>query len=143
MDAPKAGPDERGQPEPDAQGVRIAGAVVAMAGGLVTALIEVFLTPLRVGTVRLPVSPVLAIVGNVALVWFTYRATGKRAALVLPALVWIAVMLLASGRTNEGDLLITGNNWVGLVTILIGTAAFAIAAYLLLVPRRPAPPRRS
>lgn len=123
--------------------VRVLGGLVAVAGGLVTALIEVFLAPLRVGTVRLPVSPVLAVLGNVALVWFTYRATGKRGVLVLPALAWMAVLLMAAGRTDEGDLLLTGDNWVGLATIFVGTAAFAVAAYFLLVPRRPTPPHRT
>lgn len=116
--------------------LRVLGAVVAMAGALVTALIEVFLAPLRLGTVRVPVSLVFALVGNLVLVWFTYRVTGKRAAVALPALVWIAVMVLASGRTTEGDLLLTGDNWVGPVTILFGTVAFAAGAYRLIVPGR-------
>jgi Family of unknown function (DUF6113) len=116
--------------------LRVLGALVAMAGGLVTAVLEVFLAPLRLGTVRLPLSLVLAVLGNLVLVWFTYRVTEKRAAIALPAVVWIVVMVLASGRTSEGDLLLTGDNWVGLLTILGGTIAFAGGAYRLIVPRR-------
>jgi Family of unknown function (DUF6113) len=116
--------------------LRVLGALVAVAGALVTAVIEVFLAPLRAGTVRVPVSLLLAVAGNLALVWYTYRVTGKRAAVALPALVWVVVMVRASGRTAEGDLLLTGDNWVGLLTILGGTVAFAGGAYFLIVPRR-------
>jgi hypothetical protein len=121
--------------------VRVLGGLVAVAAGLVTALVEVFLAPLRLGGVRIPVSPLLAVGGNLALVWFTHTVTGRRGAIVAPALVWMAVMVVSSGRTDEGDLLLTGDNWVGLVTILVGSVAFAGGAYFLLVPRRPALPR--
>lgn len=116
--------------------VRIAGGLVAVAGGLVTAVVEVFLTPLRIDGVRLPVSILLAIAGNLVLVWFTYRTTGRRGMVVLPFLVWMVVMIRASGRTAEGDLLLTGDNWVGLVTIFAGTAAFAVGGYRLITVRR-------
>jgi hypothetical protein len=81
------------------------------------------------------VSPLLAVAGNLVLVWFTYRATGRRGAVVLPVLVWMAVMIPAAGRTNEGDLLLTGDNSVGLVTIFAGVVAFAVGAYRLMLPR--------
>lgn len=109
-----------------------------MAGGLVTAVIEAFLTPLRIGTTRAPFSILLAVVGNVLLVWFTYRATSHKGAAVLPGLVWFAIMIIAAARTTEGDLLLTGNNWVGVATIFAGTIGFAGALYRLILPRRPA-----
>jgi hypothetical protein len=138
VDSPEAGRAGRGD-----LALRVLGGLVAMAGGLVTAVIEVFLAPLRVGTVRLPLSLLLAVVGNLVLVWYTYRVTEKLAAVALPALVWIVVMVRASGRTTEGDLLLTGDNWVGLLTILGGTVAFAGGAYRLILPRRQIPPRRT
>jgi hypothetical protein len=123
--------------------LRVLGGLVAIAGALVTAVIEVFLAPLRVGTVRLPVSLLLAVVGNLALVWFTHQATGRRGAVVLPALVWMAVMIPAAGRTDEGDLLLTGDNWVGLVTIFGGVVAFAVGAYRLIMPNARTRSRRT
>jgi len=43
------------------------------------------------------------------------------------------VVVAEAGRTRaEGDLLITGNNWVGIVTILVGAIAWALGPYLLL-----------
>jgi hypothetical protein len=116
--------------------LRIMGALVGLAGGLVTAVLEVFLSPLRVGTVRLPASILLAVIGNLVLVWYTHRATSHRGAALLPGAAWFVVMVLAAGRTSEGDLLLTGDNWVGLVTIFAGTIAFALAAYRLILPRR-------
>jgi hypothetical protein len=117
--------------------LRIVGVLVGMAGGLITAVIEAFLTPLRIGSARVPVSILLAVVGNVLLVWFTYRATSHRGAAVLPGLVWFAIMIIAAGRTSEGDLLLTGDNWVGVATIFAGTIGFAGAVYRLILPRGP------
>jgi hypothetical protein len=131
VDGSEAGPAGRGD-----LALRVLGALVAMSGAFVTAVFEVFLAPLRVGTVRLPLSLLLAVVGNLVLVWYTYRVTEKRAAVALPALVWIVVMVRASGRTTEGDLLLTGDNWVGLLTILGGTVAFAAGAYRLILPAK-------
>lgn len=117
--------------------LRVLGALVAVAGALVTALIEAFLSPLRVDTVRVPVSVVVAVVANVALVWFTYRVTGSRAAVALPALVWLAVMFgFAGWRTTEGDQLLRPDNWVGQLTIFGGAVAFGLGAYRLILPRQ-------
>ncbi len=121
--------------------VRVLGGLVAVAGTLVTAAIEVFFAPLRAGSVRLPVSLVIAIVANLVLVWFTYRATGRRGAVVLPAVIWLAIMIgFASLRTREGDLLFTGDNWVAQLTLFGGSVAFGAGAYKLIVARPPAPP---
>jgi hypothetical protein len=117
--------------------LRVAGLVVAVLAAAVSALIEVFMVPLRVGGVLIGLSLVLAVVGNVTLVWFTYRVTGWPWAVALPALAWFAVFLPASDRTTEGDLLLTGDNWVGITTILCGSIAFAIGAGRLILLRRP------
>jgi hypothetical protein len=124
---------------------RVAGAVVGVAGGLVTALIAALYVPLYAGTIRLPISPVIAIVANVTLVWFTYRVTDHKGASLLPGLVWMGVLIVAAGRTTEGDLLLVGDNWVGLTTILAGVLAYTMSAVRLL-GRRPGlaktPPER-
>jgi len=46
------------------------------------------------------------------------------------------VMLVAGNETGGGDLLITGDNWVGVSTILLGAVAWAAAAYLLMFRRQ-------
>src|SRR3982751_3698258 len=73
---------------------RIVGFVIAVLLAAVSAAYEAFLTPLYWGSTRLPVSLVAALVGNIALVYFTYVVTGRRLATVGPAVVWVAVMVV-------------------------------------------------
>jgi hypothetical protein len=112
--------------------MRGAGLVVAVALAAVTAAFEAALTPLYWGEVRLPIALVLAVVGNVGLVWFTVAVTGRRLAVAAPALVWTAVLVVASARTTEGDLVLTGNNWVGIGTMLAGSVTFGVAGFALI-----------
>jgi hypothetical protein len=124
------------------------GMVVAVGLAAASAIWEAFLTPLALQWtsgghphfVRLPVALVLAIVGNAALAWFTYTVTGRVLAVLAPFAAWTIPMVVAAGRTREGDLVLTGNNWVGLGTMFAGALAFAVAAYWLVVRtlRRPA-----
>jgi hypothetical protein len=141
-DAPAAPylPDAAPKPPPpwlDAAhlALRIVGGLVAVAAAAVTALAEIFFAPLRVGGVLIGASVVFAVVANVAIVYFTVAATGARWPALVPPVVWFALMLLASGRRGEGDLLLTSNNWVGLVTIFAGSLAFAGAGYRLIQSR--------
>jgi hypothetical protein len=126
--------------------IRIAGFVVALLLAAVSAAIEAFLAPLYWGSVRVPLGLLLAVVGNLGLVWFTVRVTGRRLTVLGPALVWTAVMVTASTRTTEGDLVLTSNNWVGIGTMLAGSLTFAAAGYRLILtgvrPARSAPPPR-
>lgn len=120
---------------------RVAGTGVGVALGAATGVWEAVLSPmyLHVGHsyVRLPLSVVLAIASNAGLVWFTFTITGHTWLSLLPGAAWFGIMVLAAGETSEGDLIITGNNWVGLLTILFGSVAWAFAGYrLILGPRR-------
>jgi hypothetical protein len=120
---------------------RVLGFVVALLLAAISAAYEAFLTPLYWGSTRLPVSLVMAVVGNLALVYFTYVVTGRRLAAVGPAVVWVAVMVAAASRSSEGDLVLTDNNWVGIGTMLAGSVAFAVAGYrLVLTTAKPRPP---
>lgn len=119
-------------------GLRIAGAAVAVWGGVLLALLGAFLTPLRVGTAPAPVSLLLAVGGNAALIWFAYRTTEHRFAALLPGLVWVVLSFVASDRTSEGDVVLYQQNWVSLVYLLAGSATVTVAAYRLIV-RRPEP----
>jgi hypothetical protein len=118
------------------------GLVVGIVGGFVTGLWEVALSTLYAGKIPLPVSPLIAIVGNVALVVFTRVVTGRRGLALLPGVAWFAVVMTAAGKTTEGDLPIPGSDWMGLVTILAGSAAWGITAYrmILTTPRTNAVP---
>ncbi|GIG75770.1 hypothetical protein Pfl04_41740 [Planosporangium flavigriseum] len=128
--------------------VRWAGMVIVVVLAAVSAIWEAFLTPLawqwssggQAHFVRLPVALVLAVVGNAGLAWLTHRVTGKVLAVLAPFAAWVVPMLVAAGRTSEGDLVLTSDNWVGLATMFAGALSFAVAAYWLVIRsiRRPA-----
>jgi hypothetical protein len=101
---------------------------VAVAGWL--ALVEVFWLPLRVGGVLVPLSVVVAVVGNLLLPVAALRYSGSRPVAVLPALVWLVVALGAMIRRPEGDLVMTGGGATGVVNLaflMIGVLAAAFS----------------
>jgi hypothetical protein len=112
--------------------LRITGTVVGVLLGAVTALWEALLTPLYVvaggHVVRLPLAPILAVVINVGLVWFTRRITGKAGLALLPGLAWLIVMVPAGNLTSDGDLLVEGT-WVGISTLFLGSIGWAVGGY--------------
>ncbi len=83
----------------------------------------------------MPVALLAAVVGNAAIVWFTYRVTRHVGLALLPGLAWLIVMGVAGTTTSDGDLILTGNNWVGLATIATGSLAWAGTGYWLIVKR--------
>lgn len=122
--------------------LRVAGGVLAVFGAAVTALLEVLLATLRVGGTLIGVSAVLAVLANVALSWFAVSTVGRRWAIALPAVTWFTLMVIVAGGTAEGDILLAGNNWVGLALIVAGSMTFAIMAFrAILAPRPGQPPR--
>jgi hypothetical protein len=116
-----------------------AGAVAAAAW---LALVEVFWLPLRAGTVLVPVSVVVAVIGNVVVVEGVHRLSGSRTVAVLPAVTWLVVAVAASFRRPEGDLVVLSDNQdlgvLGLVFLLCGLVAAAVAVGRVLA--RPAHP---
>ncbi|MEV6487208.1 hypothetical protein AB0M20_01020 [Actinoplanes sp. NPDC051633] len=118
--------------------VRALGVLVSAVATLVTALVELYLTPLRLAGVPIGVAVVFAAVANWALAWFAVHTTGRRRAAAVPWVLWTVLMLFAAGtRTTEGDYLIGGNDWVALIMILVGSLSFAVYAYRLIMRRRP------
>ena len=119
--------------------LRVAGTAVGLAGGFVTGLWELFLSPPHAFGVVLPVAPVLAVVSNAGLVWFTRLVTGSTVLAVLPGVVWFLTMFTGTVRTTEGDLIVPGNDWPGLLALFLGALAWGAAAYRLATARpRPA-----
>jgi len=118
--------------------VRIAGVVISVLAAIVTGALEIFSTQLRIGGVLVGVSILAALVANPAIAWFAVTTTGRRWALGPPWIVWTIVMLGAAGiRTDEGDYLISGSDWVALVMILVGSLAFAVYSYRMILSSRP------
>jgi len=117
--------------------LRVLGTLVGVAAAVVTAVLEAFLTPLWWGEVRVPLAVLLAVLTNLAVLWFTHEVTRSRLLTLLPGIAWMGVMIVLSARTTEGDIVLAGDNWVALGTILAGVAGYAAGAYRI-VTRPPA-----
>ncbi|SCL65648.1 hypothetical protein GA0070606_4177 [Micromonospora citrea] len=134
-------PPPPGRPRPMLDlALRVAGGLVAVVGGVLTAVLELLLATLRVGGHLVGVSVLLAVVANVALSWFAHEAVGRRWAVALPALPWFVLMAVAAVRTAEGDLLVAGDNWVGLAMIVAGAMTFAVMGFRQVLAPPPARP---
>ena len=119
---------------------RFAGGVIAVLAAFLSGLLELFFIPLRVGGVLIAVAALVAVPVNVAIAWFAVRTVGRRWALGPPWAVWTLLMFFAVGtRTAEGDYLVAGDNWAGLILVLLGSLAFGVYAYRLIL--RGHPPR--
>ncbi|MEU8184457.1 hypothetical protein AB0B85_03570 [Micromonospora sp. NPDC049044] len=110
-------------------GLRVAGAIVVVVAGVLSGVLELLLATVRVGGQLIGVSAVLAVGANIVLSWFAYAAVGRRWAVALPAVPWFALMAVAAIRTSEGDLLLAGDNWVGLAMIVAGAMTFAVMGF--------------
>jgi hypothetical protein len=118
--------------------VRGAGLFIAVLATVLTALLELFLTPLRLGGVPIGVAVPAAVLANAAISWFAVTTVGRRWALAPPWAVWTLIMFFAAGtRTTEGDYLISADDWVALVMILVGSLTFAVYTYKLILRRAP------
>lgn len=140
---PEAWPFSR-LPEPWGERALLTVATVVLGwAGFVLAVLGVFWTPLMIGTVRVPVSILLAVGGNLGLIWLGWRLTRHRFLALVPGLIWAVVALLGANITTEGDLLLASNNWVALVFLLSGSVAVGFAAYRLILTGRSGRPPHS
>jgi hypothetical protein len=119
--------------------IRIAGLVIAVLAAILSGLLELFFTTLRVGGFPIGASIPAAVVGNLAIGWFAVTTTRRRWALGPPWAIWTLMMLVAAGvRTTEGDYLLGGNDYVALIMILAGSLTFAVFAYRMILKGPPA-----
>jgi hypothetical protein len=140
--------------------LRAAGGLVALAAGFVAGLLAVLLVPLRLDTfgaaagvigdaagggwaaARVPVAILLAVFGNLALLWFGREATGNRWGVLLPGVGWFAMIVVALRTTTEGDRLLVPDDWVATLTLFGGTLVLVIGSVLAITPGRAAGPTR-
>ena len=130
-------PDEPAPAAPAGRALTYASYGLVLVLAALLAVWGAFLVPLRAGTVLLPVSWVVAAVGNAALGWAGGQLLG-RAGAAGPGIVWVAIALTLGSRRAEGDLVVPGTV-AGLVFLVVGAVASA-AAYSV-VSRRPPPER--
>lgn len=121
---------------------RLGWALTAVVAGTWLALVEVFWLPLRVGGVLVPLSIVVAVVGNLLLPAAALRWSGSRLVAVLPAVAWLVVAIGAMVRRPEGDLVMTGGGATGVVNLaflMLGVLAAAFSVGRVLAGPRRAP----
>jgi hypothetical protein len=94
-----------------------------------------FLTPFRVHGTLVPISLVIALGGNIAVIWFAHTVTGNRGLALVPGAVWLVLSFLASSRTSAGDLLLIGGDWVASAYLVCGPIAIAGCGYWLFLRR--------
>jgi hypothetical protein len=117
--------------------IRVAGWVLSIVAVVLSGLLELFFTPLRAFGVPIGVSILMAAVANPAIAWFAVTTTRRRSGLAPAWIIWTIMMLFATGyRTSEGDYLVGGTDWVALVMVLVGSLAFAVYAYKMILTRR-------
>jgi ABC-type antimicrobial peptide transport system permease subunit len=120
--------------------VEVTGVVIACWAGAVLSVLGAFLTPVRVGTILVPVAVILAVVGNAMLVRFVRQVTDRTLPALLPGAVWLTLSFVASARTTEGDLVLYQSNWVATVYLLAGAITIGVAGYRMIAPERPSRP---
>ena len=96
---------------------------------LLLALWGAFLVPFRVGGLPVPVSVVVAVVGNLVLCRAGARVLGRRSGAAVPALLWLTVAVLLSSQRREGDLVVPASV-TSLAFLLLGALAAAVAVGL-------------
>ena len=120
---------------------RVSWGLIALVVAAWLALAEVFWLPLRVGGVLVPVSIVVAVVGNLLLPTAALRLSGSRLVAVLAVVPWLVVAVAAMVRRPEGDLVMSGSEALGAVNLaflMLGVLAAAFSVGRVLGgPRRP------
>ena len=102
---------------------------------LLTGLWGAFLVPLRVGGVALPLSVLVAGVGNAVLCRAGGRLFGRLGA-GLPGLLWFGVVVLLQTRRPEGDVVVPATV-TGLLFLVVGSLTAAVTVGLAPALRRP------
>ncbi|MEP6852506.1 MAG: hypothetical protein ABJA87_07610 [bacterium] len=90
------------------------------------AVYEVLLVPLRIGTVLIPVSVLLAAGGNVALARSARAVADHVLAAAAPVAVWFLAVAVLAGSRPEGDVLLPGSGtlvYVFYAVVLAGLVA--------------------
>jgi hypothetical protein len=110
-----AGTDERSD-EPLTPVLAALSIVVFTAVAVLSAVIEVTLVPLRHGTTVVPITVVLAAIGNCVIPTLSRRAVPVAGAAIAPAVAWVLTVILLSSARPEGDVLLVGTKPLEYVT---------------------------
>ncbi|NUS72348.1 MAG: hypothetical protein HOQ05_02970 [Corynebacteriales bacterium] len=103
----------------------IAGVIIATVAAFGGGLLAIFLVPLHIGSVPVPISLLITAVINVASVQYAYRVSGWRGAGFAPMIGWFLAVCAAGIPTVEGDVVLPGT-WVGLGVLFVGAIAATV-----------------
>jgi hypothetical protein len=124
---PPARPNAAGRADSTLTPAGVAGIVLLCLAAIVAAALQLFLVPLRDGTVIVPVSVLFAAVSNVVLPRLGRAFADRTGAMVAPFVAWLVPMvLLALTARPEGDVIIPGGGneqWVYYLALLAGGIA--------------------
>jgi hypothetical protein len=125
--------------------VDVLGIVLICACAVLLAILEVMLVPLYWGSVIVPISAVLAVLGNWIFPRVGFRMAGRVGA-VLPLLLWLVVVFaLGLMPRPEGDVMVPGAGapeYVFFAVLFGGSVVGVISAVIVTTPR-PATPDRT
>lgn len=119
------------------RGIGVAGLAVGFVAGVLSALVEAFLIPLRVGSIPIPVAPFLALGLGYPLCRLTRYLGGSRVAALAPAAGWFLVVAVLGSVRPGGDIALA-NNLMTLATVFLGATSFAVGLFLAVSPSRDA-----
>ncbi len=109
--------------------------------GAMSAVLEIFLVPVYVGSVIFPITLVITLVVNIWLPRAVRSLTGSTPLSVLPGLAWLIVIYFLGFRARpKGDVLLPGYGqaqYVAMALLMVGLVAGAIG--VLWEPRRARP----
>lgn len=105
-----------------------------MLAGFGAGVIEAFLIPLRIGTVRILVAVLVSLVAHIGIALWTRYVTGSKMAPIAPAIAWFVAVAVLGTRTPAGDIVIVGSDWVALATVFVGAIAYAVGIFLAARP---------
>jgi hypothetical protein len=124
----------------DSTGWAWAGVALLCGCALLCALLTLFLVPLYVGSVIVPVAVVVAVASNVALPRLARALIETTTATVLPFLAWLlGVIVVGVLPRPEGDVVLPGGGGVQWVSygVLLGGALVGTVTVVLSGARRP------
>ena len=126
-------------PGPRPMALRVVGGLLVAVAAVGLSVMESFLVPLRAGTVPLPLSVLLAVLGNVLLCRLGGRWTESTVGAAVPAVLWLVTVVVLSLPRPEGDLVVPGT-LMGLVFLFAGAVAGAYGVASSITRRiRPVP----
>lgn len=119
--------------------VRWANLIVWGLVALAATVLGIILIPLHLpGGFLIPIAPAIALAANFFIPKMLLAGTGWAAARFIPAVLWIALALIGSTPTGDGDLLISGDSHSSVVALAyLGLGALGAVLGIIFAVAKP------